>query len=64
LVFEQFIAMLDGCDDDDVVRPQMVFEALRDAWAPAYAEDFPEVTAGEMRARIMASRARLAGGTT
>lgn len=59
-VLEQFVALLDGCDDDDLVRPEMVFEALREAWAPRYDGEWPEITAGEMRSRILAARGRLA----
>lgn len=64
LALEQFVALLDGCDDDDTVRTSMVFEALRQAWAPktdleAWDE---EITAGEVRSRVSAARRRLAEG--
>lgn len=64
LVLELMLDLLDGCDDDDSVRPALVFEALRQAWAP-HGEVEPlkdGTTAGEVRARAAAARAALARG--
>lgn len=64
LVLEQFVTLLDGCDDDDTVRPTLVFEAICQAWAPnADVEAWDETTtAGQVRSRLSAARARLAKG--
>ena len=64
LVLEQFVALLDGCDDDDTVRPALVFDALRQVWSPktdveAWDE---EITAKQARERIADARRRLAEG--
>jgi hypothetical protein len=58
---EQTLALLDGIADDDAVRPALVLEAIRDAWAPTVELSLPdELTAGELRAIIARARARLA----
>lgn len=62
LVLEQFIDLLDGCEDDDVVRPEMVFQALRAVWHPSFEGEWVAITAGEIRTRVNAARARLAAG--
>jgi hypothetical protein len=63
LVLEHFLELLDGCDNDDVVRPALVLEAIRQAWAPAATiEPLGEVSAGEIRRRLLAARAGLARG--
>jgi hypothetical protein len=64
LVMEQFVSLLDGCDDDDTVRAGMIFEALRQAWAPnTPVEAWDEtITAGDVRRRLAAARHRLAEG--
>lgn len=63
VVLEQFVTLLDGCDDDDTVRPALVLEALRQIYAPSMEVKWPEgLTAGEMRERILDARRRLAEG--
>lgn len=64
LALEQFVTLLDGCDDDDTVRPALVFEALRQAWAPKTVVEAwdDEITAGQVRERMQAARRRLAEG--
>lgn len=65
LALEQFVYLLDGCDDDDTVRPAMVFEAMRKEWAPKgeFLWD-KSITAREARVRLAALRGRLAAGET
>lgn len=63
LFVEQALDLLDGCPDDDVVRPQLVWDALCDAWS--HSVEVPaleEVTAGEMRRRLRRARQHLAEG--
>jgi hypothetical protein len=63
LFIEQALDLLDGCDDDDTVRPQLVWEAICSAWS--HAGELPpleEVTAGEMRRRLRRARGSLAEG--
>lgn len=63
LCLEQFVSLLDGCDDDDTTRPALIFEALRMAWAPAQEIDWPDnITAGQVRERTAAARKALADG--
>lgn len=62
LLLELVLTLLDGCDDEDVVRPGMVLEALRMAWSPASEIPWPEMTAGELRQSSREARARLAHG--
>jgi hypothetical protein len=63
LVAEQFIYLLDGCDDGDTVRPAMVFAALKEIWAPTTdVERDDGITAGQVRERAAAARRRLAEG--
>jgi hypothetical protein len=56
------LALLDGCDDDDVVRPELVLRAINQAWSPKTVVDWPEMTARELRERIAAARLGLAKG--
>lgn len=46
VVLEQTLSLLDGCDDEDSVRPGLVFEAIRQAWAPQVECEPLECTAG------------------
>lgn len=63
LAMEQFVDLLDGCDDEDTVRPAMVFEALRKAWSPNTEVGWDdEITAGQVRDRMRTARRRLAEG--
>ena len=63
LVLEQLLSLLDGCDDEDTVRPALVFEAVRQAWSPATEATLPDgMTAGELRRRLQAKRQQLAEG--
>lgn len=63
LALEQFVYLLDGCPDDDTVRPALVFEALRIVWHPTTLVGWDDtITAGEVRRRCAAARARLAEG--
>jgi hypothetical protein len=62
LLSEQILELLDGCDDGDTVRPDLVLEALRQVWAPGAKLRPLELTAGELRARIADARAGLARG--
>jgi hypothetical protein len=63
LVLEQMLSLLDGCDDDDTVRPALVFEALRQEWAPDLdVEPLGDQTAGDVRRRLHAARRALAEG--
>ena len=63
LLLEQFVMLLDGCADEDTVRPAMIFEALRQVWAPATEAAWnDELTAGQVRALTAAARRRLADG--
>lgn len=63
LALEQFLFLLDGCDDDDTVRPAMVFEAMRQVWAPKVDRFWDDsITAGEVRQRAAVARRRLAQG--
>lgn len=64
LYLEQTLDLLDGCDDDDIVRPQIVWEALREVWAPGIDDVHlaADVTAGELRERANAARHALATG--
>lgn len=63
LVMEQFVSLLDGCDDEDTVRPALVFEAIRKVWAPDTDVAWDDaITAGEVRERTKAARRALAEG--
>jgi hypothetical protein len=63
LALEQMLELLDGCDDDDDrVRPALVFEAVRRSWAPDTEVEPLDCTAGELRERIAAGRLALARG--
>jgi hypothetical protein len=62
LCMEQMLALLDGCGDDDSVRPGLVMEALHQAWAPLTEIEPLEATAGEVRAGILNARRALACG--
>jgi hypothetical protein len=59
---EQVLTLLDGCDDDDLVRPQVVWEALQKAWVPKQPLTVlpDDMTAGEMRRRTRHARRELA----
>jgi hypothetical protein len=59
LVMEQALVLLDGCDDDDSVRPDLVLEALRQIWAPGAELPPLDITAGEFRRRVAAARGDL-----
>jgi hypothetical protein len=63
LFVEQALDLLDGCDDDDDVRPALVWEAVCRSWAPSLPA-FPlgDVTAGELRRKLRGVRAELAEG--
>lgn len=63
-VIEEFLTLLDGCDDDDTVRPQLLLESLRDAINPDM--EIPEsgLTAREVKARLREGRRWLAEGET
>ena len=61
LLAERILAALDGCDDDDVVRPAMVWAALEDVgWRNVSADELDGMTVGEMRAKMRAWRTALA----
>jgi hypothetical protein len=61
LLFEQVVTLLDGCDDDDTTRPALVLEALRQVWSPnAEIIGLEDISAGELRRRMLQARARLA----
>lgn len=62
VVLEQTLSLLDGCDDDDTVRPALVFEAIRQAWAPNAEVEPLDCTAGELRERVARARRALAEG--
>jgi hypothetical protein len=61
---EQLLYLLDGCDDEDTVRPALVFAAVAQAWAPQIADEFDplDCTAGEFRQRLRRARQGLAEG--
>lgn len=64
LLLEQMLSLLDGCADDDVVRPQLVWEAMHKAWVPTWKiEPLPDdLTAGDLRSRVQQARHDLAAG--
>ena len=63
LALEQFVTLLDGCDDDDTARPAMIFEALRLLWSPKTEIEWDDtITAGQVRERMQVARRRLAEG--
>jgi hypothetical protein len=61
LIAEAMLLELDGVDDDDTVRPRMIWEALHEDFGRA-ASIPPEITAGQLRARLHEARGRLARG--
>jgi hypothetical protein len=64
LVLEQMLELLDECDDEDTIRPQIVFDALAKTWAPHLdvASLDEGTTAGQIRERIQRARFALAQG--
>jgi hypothetical protein len=60
----ELVSLLGGCADDDTVRPAMIFEALRQVWSPKTEVEAwdDEITAGQVRERILDARRRLAEG--
>lgn len=64
LLVEQILELLDGAgaDDDDVLPPRLVLEAVTAIWAPGYVVDWPELTVRELRERMRRKRAELAAG--
>lgn len=63
LAMELFVDLLDGCEDDDTIRPALIYEAIREVWAPTHARDWdPTITAAQVRAGMRNGRARLAAG--
>jgi hypothetical protein len=63
LCLEQAFDLLDGCDDEDMVRPALVLEAMATVWAPRLIwEPIPVVSAGLLRERLRLARHRLAAG--
>jgi len=62
LLLEQVLDLLDGADDDDVVRPEMVLKAVNQVWSPGHIVDWPEMTARELREAMREKRSALAGG--
>ena len=53
----------DGKDDDEIVFPQPIMEALAEACGTSLDEDIEPVTAGELRARTRRAKEALAHGT-
>ena len=60
-VVEGFLALMDGADDDDTVRPALALRALADALGVA---DYsaPELSAAEFRKKARAALEALAQG--